>query len=362
MDPLSHVVIGRALTAAFDDDARLFGRLGTAAILGALAPDVDGILIPFGWDLYLRVHEIGTHSIAGGLLAACATAAIVRAVARRARWLPLAAAATAGAMSHLALDVLSGARIRLAWPVVDARMSAPLIAMADPWFMAICVAAVFAWCGRPPSRYALRRDSLRPTAARQAEARSRARAREGWTGVGPRAERCRGRLVARAVLAAAAALLCVKGALLFRTIHSASVPMTSLSTLDARWGSFTEWTAYERTPAALRTWLVNSRGRPPALILSHPLEAESALVQESRSLASVRNFLRTHDFGFPVERSSDGMTSVLWSDLRYCRPTTPSPDSIACALWFGGVFGPDGRVVTQEVKVGSWIQRRPASR
>jgi membrane-bound metal-dependent hydrolase YbcI (DUF457 family) len=182
MDPLSHVVIGRALTAAVDDDIERFGRGGgAAAILGALAPDVDGILIPFGWDIYLRAHEIGTHSIAGCALVACASAAIVRALTRRSRYVPLAAAAATGAMSHLALDVLSGARIRIGWPFLDARVTVPVVPMADPWFVAICVAGLCVYWGRR-----------------------------------------RGRTVARAVLVAAAGLLCVKGILLERMVRSST--------------------------------------------------------------------------------------------------------------------------------------------
>ena len=33
---------------------------------------------------------------------------------------------------------------------------------------------------------------------------------------------------------------------------------------------------------------------------------------------------------------------------------------VACGLWFGGEFGADGRALTQLVKVGDWIQTRPA--
>jgi membrane-bound metal-dependent hydrolase YbcI (DUF457 family) len=320
MDPLSHVVIGRALTAAVDDDIERFGRGGgAAAILGALAPDVDGILIPFGWDIYLRAHEIGTHSIAGCAVVACASAAIVRMLTRRSRYVPLAAAAATGAISHIALDVLSGARIRIGWPFLDARVTIPLVPMADPWFVAICVAGLCVY----------------------------------WY---------RRRTVARAVLVAAVGLLCVKGILLERMVRSSTGPVMSLSALEARWGSFTAWNVFERTPLTLRAWQVTSRGGPPALIVSRQVAAESALVRASRSLDTVSNFLRTHDFGFPVEQSTGGVTSVLWSDLRYCWPSAPSQRSISCSLWFGGTFGPDGNALTQVVKVGEWVQTRSASR
>ena len=64
MDPLSHVIFGRTLIAL--DRRGRFGPGATAAVaLGALAPDIDAIAIWKGWDVYLRVHEIGTHSIVG---------------------------------------------------------------------------------------------------------------------------------------------------------------------------------------------------------------------------------------------------------------------------------------------------------
>ena len=91
-------------------------RAGAAAVLGSLSPDVDSVLMPVGWDIYLRVHEIGTHSILGAMMVGAAAAALVRLFARRARYRALAAAAVIGAFSHLLFDVLSGARLHLAGP------------------------------------------------------------------------------------------------------------------------------------------------------------------------------------------------------------------------------------------------------
>ena len=60
----------------------------------------------------------------------------------------LLAAATAGAMSHVALDLVSGARIAIGWPLVNRRVSLPLVAMADPWLIGICIAGLLAlWAG-----------------------------------------------------------------------------------------------------------------------------------------------------------------------------------------------------------------------
>lgn len=317
MDPLSHVVAGRAVTALFDN-GRLGPGLGAAAILGSLAPDVDLVLAPAGWDVYLRAHQAGTHSIAGGFLVACGCAAVVRGLIRESRYAPLAAAAAAAAMSHLALDVLSGARVRPAWPLVDTPVSVPLVAMADPWLIAIFVAGLIAL----------------------------------WPG------RMRLRTVAPAMLGAAAGFLCLKAALLDRALQASPVDPHSPHAVEARWGSLTEWDVFERTPAALRAWRVSSRGGPATERLSQPTGPESALVTTSRSLDTVRNFLRAHELGFAIEtREAGGRTAVRWSDLRYCW-RGGSDGAIGCGLWFGGTFAPDGRAIRQEVTVGAWTQTR----
>jgi hypothetical protein len=175
MDPVSHVILARTIVAAFDKpDGSRFGRgAGAAAMLGGLSPDADSVLMPFGWDVYLRYHEIGTHSLFGAVLIGCGAGAVVSAFVlgsrnpaeagsqirhvsnpakagshiRRIRG--LAAAASIGAVSHLALDIISGARLGVAWPVVNARVTLPLVAMADPWLIGLLTAgAAVLWLGR----------------------------------------------------------------------------------------------------------------------------------------------------------------------------------------------------------------------
>jgi hypothetical protein len=217
-------------------------------------------------------------------------------------------------MSHLALDVASGARIRLGWPIVHLKVSLPLVAMADPWIIGISVLGLLArWPGGLTTRAA-----------------------------------------GRAMLGMMIAFLCLKGTLLGRALSGAHLEPVRPRAIEARWGALTEWLVFDRTPEAVRRWTITSRGGPAALSLSQPLQPESPLVQASRSLDTVRNFLAVHEFGFADQRAGpDGRTFVLWSDLRYCEAGP------VCGLWFGGEFGPDGRALTQLVKVGEWIQTRP---
>ena len=315
MDPLTHVVVGRAVVAALPDERRLGRGAAAAAVLGALAPDADGVVAFTGWDRYLRVHEIGTHALAGAAMMACVAAAVVTFFTRKSQYSRLVAAAAAGTMSHVALDVASGASIRPLWPIVHGRVSLPLVAMADPWIIGICVLGVLAhWPGRITMRTA-----------------------------------------ARSILGLAIGFFCLKAALLERALWVSHLETVSPRTTEARWGALTEWLVFDRTPEAVRRWSITSRGDPARLSLSQPLRPESALVQASRSLETVRNFLIVHQFGFADQRlTPEGHTLILWSDLRYC----DAP--LACRLWFGGEFAADGHALRQLMKVGEWTQTRPA--
>jgi membrane-bound metal-dependent hydrolase YbcI (DUF457 family) len=324
MDPVSHVVFGRTLIAALErpDRPRFGPAAGAAAILGALSPDVDSVLMPVGWDVYLRFHEIGTHSILGAILVGAAAAAVVRLFAGRATYRALAAAAIVGAFSHLVFDVLSGARLHAAWPFDNTRVSFPLVAMADPWLIAIlATGSIVMW---------MKRRSIRRPAV--------------------------------ALLAALAMFLSIKGVLYRRALAATTGDSRTASVasrvIEARWGSWSEWLVFDRGMTALQAWRVNGWNETIDLELSWPMTRESTLITASRSLDTVRNFLNVHDLGFAIEQPSATETTVLWSDVRYCSQQVPGDRTIACGLWFGGVVSPSGQPIRELVKLGMWTQTR----
>jgi membrane-bound metal-dependent hydrolase YbcI (DUF457 family) len=344
MDPLTHIVIGRAVVAAAPNERRS-RAIGAAAILGALSPDVDSAIAFSGWDRYVRAHQFGTHSLVGAVAMAALTAFVVqrssRILARRAhsrsaeafalrrasattsevgrrakasaeRFQAVLGAAAAGAMSHLALDLTSGARIAILWPLVDRRFSLPLVAMADPWLIGLCIVwLLLRWPARLP---------LRPAS--------------------------------QAVIAITVAFLCFKAAMLGVALRHSKLAAEQPSAIEARWGSLTGWFVFERLANAVRASTIATDGGP-SLVMTRPVGSDTPLVRASRSLDDVRNFLAVHDFAFPSE-TSDGerRVSVMWSDLRYCSPT-------GCGVWVGGTFDATGRPIIQEVRVGAVVQRRP---
>jgi hypothetical protein len=194
--------------------------------------------------------------------------------------------------------------------------------------------------------------------------------------------RRRPRRTAGAVAAGVAAFLGVKAALLAQALPPDSIvdqgPVLT-RIVEARWASLTEWFVFDRRADTLTQWQIEA-GRPPTLLLSWPVVADSPLVRDSRALGTVRNFPDVHELAFAGEvPAADGGSQVLWSDLRFCwRPgvaggeaspepvlsaSTPTgPARIACGLWVGGAFDRNGRVIRQLVKVGGWWQTRAPER
>lgn len=332
MDPLSHAALGRALGAALTRQAPARGT-AAAAVFGALAPDLDAVAMPFGWDRYLLVHEIGTHSVAGTLACAAVVAALVRMRARDTPWRTLALFAWAGALGHVLLDLLSSARIRIFWPVIDRQVSIPLVAMADPWLAAILIAAL-------PALWLARR---------------------------------RQRAVAVTVLGVAVLFLGMKAILAHRAVanYRAGAGARAAGYLvQARWASLSEWQIFDRTDSHVRGWSVSALGGAPSLLVSWPAGPPSALVERSRRLGSVQNFLGAHGLPFAaVVDGPDGTQLVLWSDIRFC--WTPDGEAsdlqpilalngrrLACGLWVGGQFDAGGRPIRQVVKIFTFWQTR----
>jgi len=321
VDPVSHVVMGRLVAGSIDRG----GRAGTAAaaMIGALVPDIDLVLMPFGWDVYLRYHEVGTHSIAGAAVLGALVGALVRNFTARADGRRLALAASLAALSHVTLDVLSGARIAPAWPLVPTRVSVPLVAMGEPWLACFFVLAAAAlWLVRPQRHH-----------------------------------------TARVILVLLSVVLGIRGVLYARVVSAVAAdsrldaPIARAS--QARWGTWRKWDVFERHQGGLRVWRVDAVSKAVVPVLDWPVTSESLLVGHSRSLSTVTNFLRVHELGFAIERPAmlDG-TEVLWSDVRFCEQEFAGSPRIDCALWFGGVFDREGRPVTQVVHLPWWTHRR----
>ena len=324
MDPVSHIALAHNLVR-LRQPARAATGVIPAAVLGALSPDVDVILLPGGWDRYMTVHESGTHSVIGALVCAALAAALARALWRRGRYGAIFAAAATGAVSHLWFDLFSGATIRLFWPLTETRVSnLGVFAMADPW--------VALWCVITAIVIASRRDK-------------RVRIAAIFT-------------VVMAIFVAVKTASRVEAVRVFRAHMSCAGEILTLPV----WASLTEWEVYGQDATHVSQWIVDARTGSIDQRMTMPVLGARgpglALVAASLDWETVRNFRRTHAFAFARTTSVGDATRVMWSDLRYCQAAARSGEEPACTVSAGGERVATATAPRLIVTIGNVVQTR----
>lgn len=345
MDTVSHLIFGRALSAIAPRPAGSARRgLTAATVIGSIVPDVDAVLMPFGWDRYLLSHQRGTHALIGTLADAIVFALVLRVLidvwpwprprserGPSARLLHLVLAAWLGCLGHVLLDLISGGTIRLFAPFSIEPYGVPWMAMADPLIaVPLAIFLLASWRWRQPER--IRRFAwmaiITLTAivgvkevSRRAAFEVYARTTDGKSGIEPPA-------------------------------------------IESAWGSFTRWFAFDSGDASRRVFEIDAWRKtmrplfsrtftPPRGAYTEELLTASTHVEAVRRLHAMFN-LTFVDFR-PHRRDDAGgpqLVDVLWADIRFCGPTD-------CALWFGGTFdATTGALREQVVIVGSLRQTR----
>jgi membrane-bound metal-dependent hydrolase YbcI (DUF457 family) len=315
LDPVSHAAFGRLLSA-LGARKRLGAGATTACVLGALCPDLDIVRALQGWDVYLLHHQSGTHCVVGAVGCGILTGSAVRPWVRRGRWILLVAAGTIGSVSHLLLDLVSGADLRLFAPFAHRIFALPLFAMADPWLLgALVIAAFTVSCARPRAAVA-------------------------------------GLVLICLMLSVKAVLSARANAIERRDAGGAATHV------EAVFGSWTRWTQIRVRETTVERWDVDVRHDRATLAGAVRRNLALPLVARSRALPTVVNFLASHDDTFAlVSPTQDGGHRVRWSALRYCAAPQPGSEPV-CGLWFGGEYDAAGRPIAATVWIGSIVQRR----
>ena len=330
MDPVTHAIAARM--AASIGRSPLPRAAAVLSVAAGLAPDLDAIVMPAGWDVYLRVHEAGTHSAVGGVLLAAAMAAAWRPFSRLA-FRPLFLTAVAAVSTHILLDVISGATVRVGWPVLGDRTAIGLVAMADPWLavpfvLALLVAVVSKW----------RIEQVAPVT-----------------------------FVLVAAILGAKVLSRQTALIEYQTVADRAAVSRDV---HAQWSSPRRWWVYEQTPDRLRLWDIDAWRPAATLVLERERALPGQMIEGEADLATVQNFLQAHHLPVRVSTRTDTSSTVYWSDLRFCfapdprsgpEPGSrlrPTQDAIACGVWFGGELNASGRIVRQFVTIGEFVQTK----
>jgi membrane-bound metal-dependent hydrolase YbcI (DUF457 family) len=339
MDPISHLLFARML-AGLRDESRTTRAVVASTTLGGIAPDVDALLMARGWDVYLRWHEAGTHSLVGTLATALLAAGVVRRFSRDTPWPALIAGAWVGTTSHVFFDLVSSATVQPFWPLSTLRVTAPIVAMADPLAIACLVVgalALYVWPRVPRTAAALTLALLAVVFG--AKLMTRATATEAY----------------QAAIDEGVAV--------------------SDTTVQADWGSWRDWLFFDRTLRGdVRAWQVDGWTGAATLRFVQPSARRAPFaVASERQFETARNFADVHTYAFATEEFREGGRVTFWSDARFCwtpdeaadpqagvphQDVRPPAAPLRCAMWFGGSLDPQGRPIEGLVWLGGHLQRR----
>ena len=312
MDPLSHALLGHAI--AQSTPAPRQRGVTWALVLGALMPDADLILVTQGFDVYLRAHAQGTHSVIGSPIDALVVATFLRLIIRHSRWSTLWLAAWAGVLSHIVTDLASGSDMAILWPFSPRYFGFHLFTMGEPLVLVTLIVGVIAW----------------------------------WRW------RAQSRAIAGSVLAILISFVGLKYASKLRAqavyARTVRLEVPVVSRIRAMRGHILEWWVHDRTANRVRAWDVESLG-DAQLVFERKDAPASPAIDASRELPNVRRFLTLDGIPFVRTEQEGDKTIVLWSDVRHC-----SADE--CDVSFGGTFDASGHAVNQILQIGTMRKTR----
>jgi membrane-bound metal-dependent hydrolase YbcI (DUF457 family) len=314
MDLVSHLLFGRTVALTIRRRPGLTG-VTAALVLGSILPDVDAVLAPGGFDLYLRVHASGTHALLGTVVEAIVLALVLRMLVTGSHVLPLLVASWVGVVGHILWDLADSSDIGLFKPFSNKMLGWHLVAMGEPLVLVTLAAAVllaWRWPARAPSSAAAALILLTVLLAVK-------KTTQEWA---------RGRYAESVVHAAPGAVA-----------------------VAPRLGRLFAWTIYDRAGDRVRAWSVDGRSGAFTLAFEYRDAADAPAVMRSRDLPVVQTFLGLSKIPF-VRMERDGLRRiVLWSDVTNCSIR-------GCDLSFGGVFDRNTAPLYQLIRIGGFSQRR----
>lgn len=144
MDPVTHGVIGLAISAFSGDPVSLSNPVSIGCAIGAMVPDVDVIVKIIKDDFhYLKHHRGFSHS----LPALVALAGIVTFGVGRffgdVNYLSLFIWTFVGALSHTFFDILNSYGAKLLSPFTSKKFKANLLMLYDPVISILCLTLIF---------------------------------------------------------------------------------------------------------------------------------------------------------------------------------------------------------------------------
>lgn len=142
MDPVTHAIIGMAVSTAGQGRFALTNPVTAAAALGAVIPDGDIVLKIWGNSLYLKNHRGVSQSLLFMPIEAAIASGALKILFTGTPFTMLFFWSLSGLLSHVIFDLLNSYGVRAFWPFIKKKNSLSLIAITDPFVLLFSVLSI----------------------------------------------------------------------------------------------------------------------------------------------------------------------------------------------------------------------------
>lgn len=142
MDPISHGLIGMAVSASGQSTFSILNPITIASVAGSLIPDGDIILKAWGGSFYLKHHRGVSHSLIAISVEAAVIGLVLKIFYPSAEVLHLFLWAFIGALTHIASDILNSYGAKVFWPFSNKKKSLSLLTLTDPVLIIISLLSI----------------------------------------------------------------------------------------------------------------------------------------------------------------------------------------------------------------------------
>lgn len=135
MDPVTHAVIGAAISKISGNAVSVADPATVAVVIGSVFPDADILMQKWGDYAYLKNHRGASHSFLGIISSSLLIGAALSAVYHSADFFHLFLWALLGCCSHTFFDIFNSYGAQLLWPFKTKKFSLSLLLSFDPIFI-----------------------------------------------------------------------------------------------------------------------------------------------------------------------------------------------------------------------------------
>ena len=137
MDPITHGLIGAALSALSGHPVKLNDPLFLGCTLGAMLPDLDIVAHVKGRLNYLLKHRGASHSLIALSGMGIGLGTVLYLIYPTSSWITICLYTLMGTLSHGLMDLLNSYGAKLLWPFSSKKYTVDMIMLTDPLVLSL---------------------------------------------------------------------------------------------------------------------------------------------------------------------------------------------------------------------------------